>query len=207
MSRVLFGAVVSAIGVLAGSASAGISIQGNIPASTEQTGANYSGTIDYSGAGSSGILTISLTNASAGTGGYLTAFVFNISSIDPLASASLSSGPTSDWGILTNVNGAPFGTFDSGSSTGGSFEGGGPPSRGLAVGASGTWIFNISASDAGLLTPQSFITGSSAQNFVARFRGLTNGGSDKVPVQAVPTPGALTMLSVAGFIAARRRRA
>jgi MYXO-CTERM domain-containing protein len=214
MSRVSFCAVVAAVSAFAGtavSADAAISITGLIPASSEQTGSSFSGVIDYSGAGTLGTLTISLTNTTAPSiGGFLTAFVFNINSVDPAASALQTSGPNANWSGMSAPSGNPFGIFDAGSSTGGSFEGGGPPSRGLAPGASGTWVFSVSASDAGALTPSSFMTGPNQYDFVVRFRGLTNGGSDKVPaIEApppVPTPGALALAGLTGGAVARRRR-
>ena len=183
-------------------------IGGNVPASAEQTGATFSGTLDYTfDVGTRGVLVVSLTNQSTpAIGGFLTAFVFNVGG--PAASgATQLSGPNANWTEIVNGGASPFGSpFDAGSSTGSGFEGGGPPSRGLAPGATGSWSFEITASDAATLTEESFLNGPFEFNFVVRFRGLSNGGSDKVPALIVPAPGALAMLGIAALGTSRRRR-
>lgn len=100
----------------------------------------------------------------------------------------------------SNVNGAPFGRFDFGASTGNSFEGGGNPSLGLATGASGTFTFGLVGTGLDTLTAESFLSafsvppgaGEGTQFFAARYRGLIDGGSDKVA--AVPEPATYAVL-------------
>jgi MYXO-CTERM domain-containing protein len=40
--------------------------------------------------------------------------------------------------------------------------------------------------------------------FVVRFRGMENGGSDKVPANQLPAPGAAALLGLAGLLVRRR---
>jgi hypothetical protein len=169
----------------------------------------------------SAVLTVVLENTSpAGNGGYLTAFVFNNpqgritgASLSGPANFSLLGGPGFDDG----VNGAPFGHFDLGAGTGGRFEGGGPPSKGLGVGGVGTFTFTLSGTGLDLLGADSFLAALSAppgageglESFVVRFRGFADGGSDKVPgsptdpndppvlQELVPEPGAFVLAGTA----------
>src|SRR5262245_65836718 len=87
------------------------------------------------------------------------------------------------------AKGSPFGHFDFGAGTGGSFEGGGNPSKGLAVGHSATFTFALTGTGLDGLTAASFFSshsvppgqGEGPEAFVARFRGFSPEGSDKVP--------------------------
>lgn len=182
-----------------------ISISGSVGDSTEQTGATFSGTLDYSfTGGSSGVLIVSLTNDTpANVGGFLTGFVFNIDSSDVGAGASLSATSDADFLNTGNEAAPPFGNFAAGAALGADWTGGGSPNGGLGVGVSGMFTFAVSASDASVLTASSFINGPNVFDFVVRFRGLANGGSDKVPV---PAPGVAAMLGLCGLATCRRRR-
>ena len=187
-----------------------VAIESNGSASTSSLGA-FTGMLDWNySSGTSGVLTVSLTNTTpAANGGWLTAFLFNIDSIDPLATAVLASSTDPDFLNITGggLNGAPFGNpFDAGAGLGGDFLGNGNPSAGLAIGATGTFVFNVTASDASLLSATSFLNGPYDENFIVRFRGFANGGSDKVPAQLVPGPATLALFAV-GFGRRRRRRA
>ncbi|MCL4220292.1 MAG: hypothetical protein KJZ65_02870 [Phycisphaerales bacterium] len=191
---------------LAGAAQADIvNISGSVMNSTEQTGANYTGTLDYTyGGGSSGTLIVSLTNTTpGGVGGFLTGFVFNINSTDAGASAILTSTTNANFLNTGNESASPYGNFDAGAALGANWTGGGSPADGIAVGGSATFTFAVTALDANLLSASSFMNGPNQWNFLVRFRGLANGGSDKVP--GVPAPGALALLGL-GAAAARRRR-
>ncbi len=198
--------VLLAVGVT-GTASAGIlNISGDSNTSAEMTGSNFTGTLDYTfGGGSNGTLVISLTNTTpAPVGGFLTAFLFNSSSSDGTISVALTNSTDADFLDAAGSNGQPFGNpFLAGAGLSGTFEGGGAPQPGIAIGATGTFTFDVTATDAAALTEFSFLEGPFAFDFLVRFRGLTDGGSDKVPV---PTPGALALLGVAGLTTTRRRR-
>jgi hypothetical protein len=184
-----------------------ISIQSDVGNSTESLGA-LEGSMEYSSlGGGSGTLVITLTNTSgASNGGFITGLLFNFDSVDGAASAMLASGthPFTDTG---GGNGAPFGdNFDAGAALGGNFLGGGSPNAGIAIGQTGTFIFNILASDAASLTASSFLSGPYEFDFIVRFKGFENGGSDKVPVTVVPAPGSLAVLASALLLTLRRRR-
>jgi hypothetical protein len=185
---------------LAPSAVAGpIDIHGDTGNSTEGLG-DFDGTIDYTfTGGDTGTLIIELTNTSnPGNGGFLTAFVFNINSEDDFASATLSSTTDDDFENITGdgLEAPPFGTFEAGAGLNGDFTGGGNPSDGIAVGDTETFIFDVIASDAATLESRDFILGPNEFDFVARFRGFEDGGSDKVPgvpVNIIPLPPAAAL--------------
>lgn len=188
---------------LAVSASANtLVITGDASTSTENSGAMFDGTLDYVyDSGNTGTLSISITNSSSAIGGFLTGFVFNIGSADANADASLAFASNLDF-LNTGYEGAmPFGQFDAGAALGANWSGGGSPSFGLAVGDSGLFEFTITASDADLLTTASFF--GAGDEFAVRFRGLDNGGSDKI-LSPAPGTGALALLGL-GFAGRRRR--
>lgn len=201
----------AAFGICAGAASADIvSIQGLVGSSTEQTGATYSGTLEYNFiSGSTGELKVSLTNDTPGSvGGFLTGFLFRA---DAVTGSSLSSSTESGMTFTGAGSGAPFGTFDGGAAVGGSFLGGGNPSNGLGLGESGTFVFNVTSATASTISAGDFLGSLNQPGFVVRFRGLEGGGSDKVPgggfEVVVPLPGA-GALAAAGLalVGIRRRR-
>jgi hypothetical protein len=186
-----------------------ISIQSNSAASTNGLG-TFSGTIDYgfSLLLNSWAVTISLTNTSpAANGGYITAFIFNIDSSDPNASATLVSGP-SPWMDTPHANGQPYGNpYTAGASIDMSFQGsGGNPNQGIGVGGTGVFTFTVSATDAAALSASSFINGPYPYDFLVRFRGFENHSSDKVPGQIVPGPAVLTAMAFGLAMIGRRRR-
>ena len=171
----------------------------------------YEGTFDYDPVDAThGTLKITLKNTSpAANGGYLTGFVFNNPGQHITGATLWSSnlhfqllgGPS----FNNSVNGAPYGQFDLGASTFKSFEGGGNPGNGIAVGHSDDFTFHLTGNALNTLTTSDFFTTSSVppgngegdQSFVARFRGFENGGSDKVPGTdppiANPEPATLLM--------------
>lgn len=165
---------------------------------------SFTGEMSFVATGAtSGLLTVTLTNTSNPSNeGWLTAFAFNV--VDGV-SVSYSSG-LAGWMDIVNASGSPFGIFDHGASTSDSWEGGGSPSAGIALGqtASATFLVSASAPVLAGLTDESFFDDSNGYAFVARFRGFADGNSDKV-VGVVPGPGALALAAI-GAIGVRRRR-
>jgi hypothetical protein len=182
-----------------------IDISGDAACSTEMTGAAFFGTIEYNfDAGDMGTLVISLTNDTpAEVGGFLTGFLFNILSSDDDASAMLTGTTDADFIGVQNESGAPFGRFDAGAALGGDWEGGGNPSDGIAIGDTEMFTFKVTADDAAALTAVDFVGDGDPVDFVVRFRGLNDGGSDKVC--GIPAPGA-GVLALSGLAFASRRR-
>jgi len=203
---------VGVLGLVASAASADIiNIQGSSLHSTEGLGA-FTGTIEYNfQSGNHGLLLVDLTNTtSPAIGGFITGFVFNIGSPqrrETDAAALLSSSHSSILHIAgPDINGMPFGLFDAGAGIGAGFEGGGSPRGGIAVGATGSFEFLVSSDSADVLSASTFLNGPNEFDFVVRFRGLANDGSDKVP--AVPVPGSLALLGAgAAAMGGRRHRA
>ncbi len=215
VSSIVVGAAL--LGASAAHAGSIVEISGG-PASGLEGLGSFTGSIEYSTANAfstTGTLVVSLTNTSpAANGGFISGFLFNIGGSDASASATLQAGATHAFSTCTGggLSGQPFGNpFDGGAALGGSFLGGGNPNGGIAVGQTGVFTFNISAADAGLLTAMDFLNGGSFDfNFIVRFRGFVDGGSDKVGAVIVPLPPAVAMglagLGIAGFAARRQRR-
>lgn len=183
-----------------------VNIAGSVGNSAELSGATFAGTLDYTYlSGSAGTLVVSLMNSSAsGVGGFLTGFVFNIASSDVGASATLTAGNNANFLNTGIESAAPYGTFMAGAALGADWLGGGSPVNGIAVGDTATFTFAVSALDASALSAASFMNGDNDFNFLVRFRGLDNGGSDKVP--GVPAPGVMALLGLGGVLSTRRRR-
>ena len=112
-----------------------VNIMGDTNTSIENTGASFTGTLNYSFvSGTSGTLVVTLNNTSASSvGGYLTGFVFNIASADSGASATLSSATNTNFLDTGTESASPFGTFDAGAALGANWTGGGSPQRRAAV--------------------------------------------------------------------------
>lgn len=161
----------------------------------------FVGTLEYDwvDAGDS-LLTITLENTSQ-FDGRLVALAFNDDmATDWTFDSSSSSGLSTDWaGLAGPISTSPFGEREFGASASSSWLGGGSPMGGLAAGDSGTWVFrSAEATDRSALE---FFTQSA---LVIRFRGFSNGASDKLPSTTVPGPSAMAVLGVIGL--ARRRR-
>jgi hypothetical protein len=184
---------------VAAHASSIVSIESDSANSTSGLG-TFTGSVEYFDLTST--LVVTLTNTSnAANGGYITGFLFNIASSDPNASASLldSPAPTHPFENCSGngLNGQPFGNpFSAGAALGGDFLGGESPVDGIAVGQTGAFSFHVNAADASFLSAMNFLTGGPYDfNFLVRFRGFEDGGSDKVPVHTnfVPLPPALPL--------------
>jgi hypothetical protein len=140
--------------------------------------------------------------------GYLTGIAFN----GPLGAITGAALAPANFSFVTNEAASPFGTYAYASATNGNWNGGGPPSNGIAIAGTtiGTWTFNLANSS---FTVNDFFTsGDDDAPFVVRFRGLPNGGSDKVPatVTAIPEPETYALmlagLGVLGFVSRRRKQ-
>ncbi|TDI85345.1 MAG: PEP-CTERM sorting domain-containing protein [Caldithrix sp.] len=165
-------------------------------------------------------LIVELTNTSPlDNGGYLTAFVFNNPG-NQISNVTLTPTDT-DFSLLgdTNfnngINAMPFGYFDIGASTSNSFQGGGPPSKGIGVGDMGIFTFGLTGTNLDQLTTQSFVNELSSANqfFVARFRGFDDGDSNKTTAETATTPEPSTfflfgvgILGVLGYSYRRRKK-
>jgi MYXO-CTERM domain-containing protein len=193
--------------VAAAPASAGImDVVSDAGQSTDQLG-KFHGTIGYDATAEGGLLTVQLVNSSLlDNGGYITGFVFNIASSDPDVRATLISA-SHEFDGIAGQSAPPFGgPYTAGASLGGNWSGGGNPAKGIGVGETGMFVFSITGADtASLDAPDFFMGGAGEYNFVVRFRGFADGGSDKVP-GGVPAPGAAALLGLAAVAARRRRR-
>lgn len=201
-----FGAVAAGLfGVVAAAGADIVPVVSDSANSTEGLG-YFTGTVDYTPG--TGVLVISLTNdAQTAAGGKITGFLFNIGGVDFAASAALSISTFASFQNTGLNSAAPFGSLDAGAALGGSFLGGGSPNPGIAIGQTGVFTFQVTASDAASLSAIDFVDGTAADvDFVVRFRGFDNGGSDKVP-GITPAPATAGLLGLAGLLAARRRRA
>ena len=182
-----------------------INISGDAGNSTEGLG-DFTGTIEYNSLGGSlGSLIVTLTNTSdEDNGGFITGFLFNMNSADATAALSSATHPFDDC-EGNGLNGQPFGDpFDAGAALGGKFEGGGNPNDGIAVGETGTFEFDVVATDAASLSAADFMSGDFDFNFVVRFRGFEDDGSDKVP--AIPAPASLALFAGGAMAMGSRRR-
>ncbi len=168
---------------------------------------DFTGTLQYEyKMGDLGLLTVVLNNTSDEANfGWITGFIFNYSTSDKASTAALTSA-THPFEDAPGQNGMPYGNpFMAGAALGGDWQGGGAgnPELGIGVGDTGTFSFDITATDADLLSAGSFLQGPYDFNFIVRFLGFKDKESDKVP--AVPAPGALALLGL-GALAHRRRR-
>jgi hypothetical protein len=178
-------------------------------------------------------LSVKLNNLNtAAEGGFITAFIFR----NPqgritgatMTSSNLNFALLGQPNFLGDINGMPFGSFDLGASTGGAFEGGGKPQKGIPAGGSATFTFKLTGNGLNLLNTQSFFlvpdppdaSKGHHAHFVARFRGYHDEGSDKVPgnlgggtghiAGESPEPATLTLAGISatallGFAWIRKR--
>lgn len=162
---------------------------------TGSTGVSFSGMVTYDPLAAFE-LTISLTNTtSAAIGGFLTGLAFDLPDGTSIATSTSShAGMT----LVDGPNVAPFGSRDWAAAVGGDWLGGGNPAGGVAAGTDATWTFDLTNAPSGLTFAD--------LNMVARFRGLADGGSDKVPAIPEPETWAMMMAGLAMLGLVRRRR-
>lgn len=184
-----------------------VNITSNSSLSTENLG-SFIGTLNYTFlGGTSGNLDVSLTNTTpASIGGFITAFMFRPPAELGVFTAVLAA---SDHGSMTDIpsgaSGAPFpGVWLGGAGLEGSWLSGGSPNDGVAIGGTGHWSFSITGANANLLTSDSFVS-ADPYAFIVRFRGMNDDGSDKVPANQLPSPGAMALLGLGGLMSRRRR--
>lgn len=170
---------------------------------------NFSGTLSYDLLGGGlASLAITIENTSL-LDGWLTALAFDgpAGTSDWTLDSGASSGLGAAWeGLAGPVDVAPFGVRGYGASISNAWTGGGSPTDGLAAGSTATFTFSGLGSES--VSAADFLTSNSGWNLVLRFRGFSNGDSDKLAaVITIPTPGGLAPMLVAGaFHAGRRRR-
>jgi len=172
----------------------------------------FEGSLTYTPLKDNATLEIWLKNTTPEAwGGYITGFAFNNPDIPGIKGAisgisfsdpdfDLIGGPAFDNGI----NAMPLGYFDIGAALGGDWMGGGDPKPGLGFNESRTFTFQLTGTGLTSLNEMMFLNelssggspGMGGQFFGARFRGFTNGGSDKVPgnPDPIPEPGTLVLL-------------
>lgn len=165
---------------------------------TGATGVSFSGMVTYDPLAAFE-LTITLTNTtSSAIGGFLTGLAFDLPEGTSITSAT-STHP--DMTLVSGASVAPFGTRGWAMAVGGDWLGGGAPQGGIAAGSDGTFSFDLTNAPDSLTLAE--------LNPVARFRGLSDGGSDKVP--AIPEPESWAMmaagLALLGVMKRRRRDA
>lgn len=162
---------------------------------------------DFMG-GSSAKMTLTITNTSQ-FDGKLVAIAFDSATGTSGwgFSPAMSSGLSASWGdIAGSISTAPFGTRSYGASTSSQWLGGGSPNNGLYSGDTGVWVFEGTGSAS--VSAADFLSPNSDYNLLIRFRGFSNGASDKLPAtppgDIVPGIAGLPVLVLAGL--ARRRR-
>ena len=182
------------------------------------TGATFEAVVEYNAlSADTAQLAIQLTNATTpDIGGFLTGFGFIVPTANPGLDIALSSATDPDLLLITDFSVANLGTFDGGAALRADFNGGGKPSDGIAAGDTALFVFDITGFLAAGLDAQTYSVIDFVNNgdaFVARFRGLEDGGSEKIvgttedPILKVPTPGTASLaLAALGMTATRRRR-
>ena len=189
---------------------------------TGGTTASFTGTFDYDA--STTTVTVTLLNTSpASLDGAITGFAFNIPDAADVTNVVFGTSDP-DFDVLgassfdNSVNAAPLGSFDIGAGTGVSFEGGTPSVSDITPGVSGTWTFAFTGTGLSSLTSADFLStlsdptgGNTPEDFVVRFQGFADGGSDKVPNGGgggvVPEPGTLMLMGLGAASLVARRRA
>jgi hypothetical protein len=212
MNRVSIVSAIMAGCVLSGAALADmVNISGNAAASSDAPNSYgaYTGTVTFtSNTATTGTLAVSLTNTSTFAGGRITGLILLNNAEWAGVTVALASTSNAAFTDTSTESGSPFGDFRGGMALGGSWLGGGSPNSGTPIGSTLTATFNISGTGVGAMTAANFVNPVAGHyQFVVRFRGFENGGSDKLPAQIVPAPGAAAALfGAGGLMAARRRR-
>lgn len=163
-------------------------------------------------------LTVTMENTTASGNGNLTGFAFGgvaIADIAMTLSSVSGTGATTDpdWFFVANTTWNPYGTFKYGATLPPNFNGGGSGASGIDTSETGTFVFNVTGSGAGLLDESDFLQDNAEGEFIlVRFKGLAGDeGSDHLPGQIVliPLPAPVWMagaglLAVVGYRMKRR---
>ena len=155
-------------------------------------------------------LTITLTNTSpSANGGYITADAFDLAGAATITAYSttdadftLFPAPPSGGGV---VNVSPFGDREFVIGLDNTFEGGGSPVAGISTGTSATFTLTLGGNISSVTELSVF------NSEVVRFRGFTDGSSDKdLITRTVPEPASLLLLgsglAAIGFWNVKRRK-
>lgn len=142
-------------------------------------------------------LTVLATNTSdATTGGFLTAFGFVLPDVTSvtgvLIDTAFSLQEFSGTQTLASFGGLELNV---GVGTGGDYEGGGSPQSAIGIAQTATYIFTLATNQTAAALEASFLA--LAENAAVRFRGLTDGGSDKltnISLAPVPLPASALLL-------------
>jgi hypothetical protein len=173
----VFALAATGLGLGAGFARAGTStVDFQSDTSLHQLG-SFAGSMTYDDATHQ--LTITLDNTSSGNG-KLTGFAFDINGSD---AAKLEKVKRDPWKDDRNKKGIavakPFGNYEAGAGLGGKFGAAG--GKGIAAGASKTFVFDVTGPDAGTLSASAFLSGGPAnREIVASFAGFKTGKTDRV---------------------------
>ena len=146
-------------------------------------------------------------------GGYLTGIGFRLPSGVSVSSVSGMPG----WELDLTPNVAPFEPVTAAYAVRGNFQGGGNPSLGIAPGEAKVFTLSLTQSITDQMLKTALLgSGGFDNGLVVRFRGLSNGGSNKVGGQGnggegqVPEPAFCTALILGSFCCAhvlsRKRR-
>jgi len=146
----------------------------------------FDGTALYDSA--TGQLTLTIENTtSASNGGFLTGLAFDAGGV-----AAVYQDP--DGGRKPNTNGfdelrnrrgivhaGPFGVYHAGAGVNGKWAGAGAATRGIAAGASESFVFDVTSANASTLTVANFFTpGKNGLEIVASFKKLSHHRIDRV---------------------------
>ena len=151
--------------------------------------------VDINSAGTQ--FTIVLTNTSApANSGFITADAFDLpGTLGAILVSPTNSGFTLISGAIKVVPITPTREFllttDPSPDSNNSFEGGGNPNTGIAAGSTLTFVFDITG---GTLTDSSINESFILNSQVIRFRGFSDGGSDKDIVLLATVPEAASFL-------------
>ena len=202
VKKVLFGAVATVAGLLAGASNAyagGTTLVGDQSTSINKTGADYSCVFNYNSTTCQ--LTLQVTNTTpTAEGGYLTGLCFNVDKTgDTAVLASSSNGYYKDLCTSTQSNALsnPFGTYHDGAGLGGTFGGTGNLNCGTAAGKTDTYVFNVKGSNCPSLPTADFCDGGLACSF-ANINLLSCYASDKI--QCKPTCAPLPTSAWSGLL-------